>query len=663
MDQIMVYDGRALRALSVGQLQRVLLGQEIGDANVTETDAYDAVPWLYRGVNLRADNVAAMPYTLTRQGQGQEVTNGPWVEQFEARLYDLLWLVEASLCLYGAAYWLVETNQLGLNPTPRWVVPTTMVPQKHNRRGLTGFERHVGGKTISLTLDQVVWWWIPSLVSEVGPGTSPARSALAAAGVLRNADRMVAEFFKRGAIKVTLLKVPKGPPPTEVKKLEAWWKRLISGIGRAYRAIGIRADVEPVVIGSDLKEADAGDLTERKREDVAVALGVPMALLFQSSAYATGRHEDRLAFITQTVIPECARIAGPLNEFLARLDLTLEFHPERLEVMQTAQLSQAQAVQGLVEPGEPLLSREEGRELLGYGPWPGSEPEPEEPEPARALTPAALSDLRRWRSKAGKRGAGVAFESAAIPPHVASALRTALDLVGQDAFLFLRAQDASRDEVEARLRRKIEKVLKEHFAPFLDAILDRQNPAYDELRDDLFAAAGPALAAIAAEEALRLAAEVGVQFDPAIINQAAVEWARRYGFNLVTGLTDTTRQAVSQAVEQFVATPGMTREALEELLSPTFGPVRAEMIAVTEVTRAYSAATSQYQVMLSESGIEMVRYWQTRNDEIVRRCPICWPLHNQPESKWRAQFPDGPPAHTRCRCWTVLRYTKRKRES
>jgi hypothetical protein len=35
---------------------------------------------------------------------------------------------------------------------------------------------------------------------------------------------------------------------------------------------------------------------------------------------------------------------------------------------------------------------------------------------------------------------------------------------------------------------------------------------------------------------------------------------------------------------------------------------------------------------------------------LVHNCPICGPLDGTPESVWGAEFPDGPPAHVRCRC-------------
>ena len=133
-----------------------------------------------------------------------------------------------------------------------------------------------------------------------------------------------------------------------------------------------------------------------------------------------------------------------------------------------------------------------------------------------------------------------------------------------------------------------------------------------DLFDELRAAMGPELAAIMTQRSLELTAETGITFDAAVISEEALGWARDYNYRLVTGLTDTTRKLVQQSVSTFVETPGMTRRDLESLLAPAFGENRASMIAVTEVTRAYSQATNQHQQMLrDEYGLEMRRFWQT----------------------------------------------------
>ena len=155
------------------------------------------------------------------------------------------------------------------------------------------------------------------------------------------------------------------------------------------------------------------------------------------------------------------------------------------------------------------------------------------------------------------------------------------------------------------------------------------------------------------QRSLELTAETGITFDAAVISEEALGWARTHAADLVTGVTDTTRKLVNQSVATFVETPGMTRGDLESLLAPAFGENRASMIAVTEVTRAYSEATNQHQRLIrDEVGMEMRRVWLTRRDDLT--CFICGPLHGMPEEEWRAEFPNGPPGHVNCRCASAL---------
>jgi len=267
--------------------------------------------------------------------------------------------------------------------------------------------------------------------------------------------------------------------------------------------------------------------------------------------------------------------------------------------------------------------------------------------------PGLYAELGRWKAKAIKRGKPCTFTSDVIPDWLGANVQAAMDVVGvEDAFSFLKQREDLRERIERRLQNKLAVILRQYERLVAEAIARGEQPDYDALFEALRAAVGPDSAAITTDEAMRLAADVGIVFDPAVINVDAVRWARDYSYELVRGITDTTRTLVSEATATFVETPGMTIGDLERLLKPAFGSVRAEMIAVTETTRAFSAATTETQALLNQTGVQMIRIWNTRNDEVV--CPICGPLNGLPESEWRGMFGDGPPAHVNCRCGLAL---------
>ena len=151
---------------------------------------------------------------------------------------------------------------------------------------------------------------------------------------------------------------------------------------------------------------------------------------------------------------------------------------------------------------------------------------------------------------------------------------------------------------------------------------------------------------VAAAQQILDAQPIGV--DWGIVNQNAANWARRYSFDLVSGITDTTRNAISDAVAAFFERQ-QTIGDLRAVLSEIYGPVRADMIAATEVTRAAVQGELGVVQELERQGVQMQAIWETNVDERV--CPICAPLQGTTRDRWGLAYPSGPPAHVRCRCW------------
>jgi len=269
-----------------------------------------------------------------------------------------------------------------------------------------------------------------------------------------------------------------------------------------------------------------------------------------------------------------------------------------------------------------------------------------------------FAELGRWRSKAEKRGKTTHFNSDIIPDWLNAEVVAAQGAVGPEAaFSFLKQTPLDvRMAAERRIKAKIAVILKERKAQAARAIEQGEPFDYEGMADELRAAVQPELSALMVDNALRLSVEVGIGFDPAIINTEALRWAREYSYDLVRGLTDTTRRQLQEAVTSFVQTPGMTIGDIESLIEPAFGPVRAEMIAVTETTRAYSMATNEMAELLRVETPELAvtKVWNTMMDEYV--CQICGPIEGAPEGVWVRDFPSGPPAHVNCRCSTSISF-------
>lgn len=101
------------------------------------------------------------------------------------------------------------------------------------------------------------------------------------------------------------------------------------------------------------------------------------------------------------------------------------------------------------------------------------------------------------------------------------------------------------------------------------------------------------------------------------------------------------------------------RGAIDLLLSfwiKFFATLRADFHSIRSLTELERL----YHRMYSTSSITVYNL-QVEGDPVffadgvlVHNCDICGPLNGKTERHWAAQFPDGPPAHPRCRCEDTL---------
>jgi hypothetical protein len=108
----------------------------------------------------------------------------------------------------------------------------------------------------------------------------------------------------------------------------------------------------------------------------------------------------------------------------------------------------------------------------------------------------------------------------------------------------------------------------------------------------------------------------GVLIDWALVNRWVERWARAYEYQLITGITETTKRQTQAALGDWIA-EGEDFPSLIQRIQEIFNnPVRAEMIAATEATRVYAKANAE---AWAAQGVQPAIY--------------------------------TPPAHPRCRCY------------
>jgi len=154
-------------------------------------------------------------------------------------------------------------------------------------------------------------------------------------------------------------------------------------------------------------------------------------------------------------------------------------------------------------------------------------------------------------------------------------------------------------------------------------------------------------------------ARLGVRLSWEVWNRLAAEWAKRYRYDLIRDLTESTRQQLGRAISDWIergdpfdALVARVRRVLPARRPPGTVRDRAQLIATTEVTRIYADAQL---TAMQAAGLKRAT-WHTAADELV--CPTCAPL-NGVEGSIEGGFvhPDSgavikrPPAHPGCRCW------------
>lgn len=658
-------------------LNESLLGVPVAPTS-NPLHVYATVAYLYRCIDVRANALLAMPWSIYR-GETELVRYDvdEWPKELAAyqSLEELLWQTEAALCLTAQAYWYKRRSRLGV-ANVRWLDPTTMEPV-WGVDSITSFKRVANAATSQLSPEDVVYLRLAG-IGETTPRPAPADAAMSAAGVLYNVNEFAAAFFKRGAIKATLLTVEGNPPQAERERLKAWWQRFFSGINKAFAAEVVSAAVTPVVIGEGLSELTNTELTATEREEIATALGVPHSLVMSNAANYATAEADRLTFYDMTVVPEANAIARQVNaQLFAPQGLRFEWHPQEMQIYQTDENERATAFATYVNAG---IKQSIAAQMLGLNLPEGVEPEDLDPEPhpvqlqqANALagtqgaqdSPQQAQDAQqdtvqggapqdaqranearkflRWAK--GKRQPDVAaFASDVLTDDDKRALLLDIaDVSTREGWQAFKAMMLTHDpgddgtaeeqallEVEARSQREIARALRREFRDILPA--NAEDMDIVELEAYISQRIGTQATHDAIDGAVRRAVDAGVNiaadqltalgvgFDYTMIHTAAREWARDYSAQLIQGIDSTTQQAVRESVSRWY-TNGEHLDALTRDLSSIFDEKRARLIAMTETTTAAANGTLRgYEA----SGVVTEMVFLTASDEKV--CAFCGEL-------------------------------------
>jgi len=121
--------------------------------------------------------------------------------------------------------------------------------------------------------------------------------------------------------------------------------------------------------------------------------------------------------------------------------------------------------------------------------------------------------------------------------------------------------------------------------------------------------------------------------------------------------------ANSRAQYEALINQGISHDEVVERMALRFSSGHSQQVAITELTRAEGHFSDALSSRLNEQGVDTQIRWETSEDERV--CPICNPLDHKlrQEGGWPTKsgmMIERPPAHPNCRCKTVVEITRRK---
>ncbi|MDD4906002.1 MAG: phage portal protein, partial [Methylobacter tundripaludum] len=323
------------------------------DDNDTKIDLYASVASVYRALNLTANVTASIPFAIVSQDGKDVDISDEWTNKvgFMPKPKELIRLWRLSLSVTNSAYGFMEkTKAIGRNL--RYIVPSTIVPDVDNEKGLIGFKRNVGNGSKDYKLGKsnpIFWMWRMDHTTELLPAKATEFQAMcAAAGILYYSDNHIQAFFKRGGIKPTMLVLKGMTTKDNIDKIESIWDKIIRGgyryLGKIFQGVDAAGGLEAQTIGEGVDNLKDETLTKSKIEDVAMAMGIPLSLLLANSAnYATAQVEYK-SWYDNGLQPWCDFMADEMTEKLfAPLGYRFVFRPEMTDAGQEEEVQRAGA--------------------------------------------------------------------------------------------------------------------------------------------------------------------------------------------------------------------------------------------------------------------------------------------------------------------------------
>lgn len=362
-----VHGAKAVTISDVDEFMDYLLGQ--GDG-VDPQDLYKAVAWTFWCVNLRANNIAQVPYDIYPMELEEDDEDSDNAIEWPIDLTQTLWCVEAWLCLKGAAYVLKRRKGQMLDSL-QVLNANSMRVEKFNNDGPTLFRQQVGTQHKDFPADQIVYFRRFDPRNDIREGVHTGEVGQVSGALVKHANEWASAFFENGAIPAVFLTTEGAVPPKEKNRIRDNWEKILRGVQRAFRTEVLEEGLKPTVVGMPIKDLAMPDLDKSQREQILAAHLIPPGL---AEAKTNRAERDSLQYElwTQALVPELTVHLGPAldKQLFNPLGLRISFKPSEVEAIQREEIAKAESsafiVNGVIVPAyeKNLISIDEARAVI-----------------------------------------------------------------------------------------------------------------------------------------------------------------------------------------------------------------------------------------------------------------------------------------------------------
>lgn len=347
-------------------------------------DLYATSVITYAAINFRATNVSQIKMRVLRNGEVVEDGILPYIFSRRSGYVNKMVRAETSVCLYGYNAFYKARNAMMMPVGIDWMNPTTYMIDGDNYRGLKGFR-----VTSNYTSDETGYYVEPydvvfqNLIDFLDDfdGIAPAEVAFASASAEAELAQTFYAVFRNMAIPAAYVqpaadtKWQTADRQTEPHNiLTSLFRSLVQGSRNAGRTIISPFRAEILTLQPPFRDLDTRNISDQVREQVAIAFGIPIELLFASASNYAQFEGVRRTWAHTWLVPHLHWYADAFNEQLASEfggEFTIEPDFDSVEFLKEDVASRFNIVNAKLQAG--LITYGEAQKQLGEAVTPETE--------------------------------------------------------------------------------------------------------------------------------------------------------------------------------------------------------------------------------------------------------------------------------------------------